>query len=83
MSWSSDGEYVDFWQIEESRTRALMRVPREGGNVERLWGTQAEIGKVVPSPDGRHIAYIIRENEAEVWVMENLVEALRDAETSR
>jgi hypothetical protein len=32
-----------------------------------------------PSPDGRRVAYFTQENEAEIWVLENIKEALARA----
>jgi dipeptidyl aminopeptidase/acylaminoacyl peptidase len=68
-AWSSDGRYL-FFQQRDDRGIAIMRVPSEGGEPERMWAW-------APSPDGRQVAFWIEEHDAEIWVMENLVDALR------
>jgi Tol biopolymer transport system component len=74
-AWSSDGRYLLYSQRDD-RGRAIMRVPREGGEPERMWETPQPIGAWAPSPDGGQVAFWITENEGEIWVMENLREAL-------
>jgi Tol biopolymer transport system component len=79
VAWSSDGRHLLFRYEDEDGT-AIMRVPREGGEARRLWGAPQNMGAWAPSPDGRQVAFWIGENEAEIWVMENLVEALKKTE---
>jgi Tol biopolymer transport system component len=78
VSWSSDGRYLFFRQRDDGGT-TIMRVPREGGEAERMWEAE-RMGAWAPSPDGRQVAFWVQENEAEIWVMENLVAALKEAE---
>jgi Tol biopolymer transport system component len=75
-AWSSDGRYLFFQQRDEGGT-FIMRVPSEGGEVERMWEAPQRMWAWAPSPDGRQVAFWIEENESEIWVMENLVDALR------
>ncbi|UCC49254.1 MAG: WD40 repeat domain-containing protein, partial [Gemmatimonadota bacterium] len=75
VAWTSDGEHVLYQRRNEDGT-ALFRVPRVGGETDRVWETEQTIFMLALSPDGRRVAYITRENEAEIWVMENLVAAL-------
>jgi Tol biopolymer transport system component len=76
-AWTSDGRYVLFLQRDENGT-AVIRVPAEGGEPERVFATQREFAGLSFSPDGQRAAYYRQENEAEIWVMENLVAALSD-----
>jgi Tol biopolymer transport system component len=75
VAWTSDGQSLLFFQRDE-KGRAVMRVPRKGGKAERLWETQERMLGLSPSPDGRRVAYFTQENEAEIWVMENIKEVL-------
>ena len=81
LSWTSDGRYLLFFLRDEKGRagRTLMRVPREGGKAERLWQTTERMPGLSPSPDGRRVAYFTQENEAEIWVLENIKEALARA----
>jgi Tol biopolymer transport system component len=78
LAWTSDGRYLLFVR-RDKKAAALMRVPRQGGKAERLWEIQERMPGLSPSPDGRHIAYFTQENEAEIWVLENIKEALARA----
>jgi Tol biopolymer transport system component len=76
VTWTSDGRYVLYVQRDEGGT-AIMRVA-PGGIPDRLWETAPRtLGMLSSSPDGRRAAYITQENEAEIWVMENLKEVLQ------
>jgi Tol biopolymer transport system component len=77
FNWSLDGQHIFFFQREEGGT-AIMRVPREGGDPERLWETDERILGFPLSPDHRKVGIIIQTNEAEIWVMENLVAVLKE-----
>jgi Tol biopolymer transport system component len=81
VGWTSDGRYLLLFQREEKGRagRTVMRVPREGGKAERLWESAERMFGLSPSPDGRRVAYITQENEAEIWVLENIKEALARA----
>lgn len=77
MAWTSDSRYVLFLQRDEDGT-AVVRVPATGGKPERVFATQQDLAGLSLSPDGQRAAYYTQENEAEIWVMENLVEALEE-----
>jgi Tol biopolymer transport system component len=77
-AWTSDGRHILLFRWDKN-TRALMRVSRQGGKAERLWETHERMLGLSPSPDGRHVAYFTQENEAEIWVLENIKEVLARA----
>lgn len=78
-AWTSDGRYVLFLQRDEGGT-SVIRVPWVGGEPERVFASQRELAGLSLSPDGQRAAYYTQENEAEIWVMENLVAALKDGQ---
>jgi Tol biopolymer transport system component len=78
LAWTSDGRYLLFVR-RDKKSATLMRVPRQGGKAERLWETQERMPGFSPSPDGRRVAYFTQENEAEIWILENIKEALARA----
>ncbi len=82
VKWTSDGSHILLHQRDEGGT-ALLRVSREGGDPERIWETQLKLSSIVPSPDGRKVTYMTQTNEAEIWVMENLVAALKEGGAGR
>jgi Tol biopolymer transport system component len=84
VKWTSDGLHIDLL-IRGGRRggAALLRVPREGGDPQRVWETDVRIGSFVPSPDGQWVTYYTQTNEAEIWVMENLRAALTEANPKR
>ena len=77
FNWSLDGRHILYLQREEGVT-ALMRVPREGGDPERLWETDVGILRFPLSPDHQNVGILALTMEAEIWVMENLVAVLRE-----
>ncbi len=77
VKWSPDGQHILFVKHSGmSREAELWRVPAEGGEAVRL-------GSEFPVPgnrnweihpvDGRQIVYWTRQQESEVWVMENFL----------
>jgi len=82
FNWTSDGRHILFVQRHEGVT-AVMRIPREGGDPERLWETDEPLGSLSLSPDHRKVGMMTHPREIEIWVMENLVEALRESEARR
>jgi Tol biopolymer transport system component len=79
VAWTSDGRYVLYLQRDEGGT-AVMRVAAGGGEPERVWETERRIMGLSLSPDRQRAAYYIQENEAEIWVMQNLKEVLQRRE---
>jgi hypothetical protein len=61
----------------------MVRVNRDDGAFERVQEIDGRLRGLSLSPDGGRMAYYIQTNEAEVWVMENLVAALREIEGGR
>jgi Tol biopolymer transport system component len=64
--WSADGGSL--LATSESPRSALLRVDL-GGRAYILW--DAEVGAVVPSPDGRHLALAGRTTDSNAWMIEN------------
>jgi Tol biopolymer transport system component len=77
--WSPDGSSI-LLAVRDAKSTTLFRVGRTGSDVERLQQPWSEPAVFTPSPDGHRIAFFVQENEAEIWVMENLVAALKEAE---
>ena len=67
-----DGRHIHFLQREEGVT-ALMRVPREGGDPERLWETDVGLLRFPLSPDHRTVGLLALTMEGEIWVVENFL----------
>ena len=65
FNWSLDGRHILYLQREEGVT-ALMRVPREGGDPERLWETDVGIRRFPLSPDHRKVGILALTSEAEI-----------------
>ena len=80
--WRPDGSTI-FFAVRGDNSTTFQRVNRGGGEVERLQEVRGRPAGFALSPDGRRIAYWIQENEAEIWVMENLVAALRESVAGR
>jgi Tol biopolymer transport system component len=79
LEWGPDGAYVYFTEDVENMT-ILRRVSVEGGEVEQVWVSQQPLHDLTINPQGQRVAYTIFENVVEIYVMENLVAALSDAE---
>jgi Tol biopolymer transport system component len=90
LQWAADGEALLYSEIlggEETgdwRTR-VSRISAAGGEPEALWtlGEGKWGGWFDLSPDGRQIALTTYTQEEQVWLMENLLEALEDAAWKR
>lgn len=80
--WRSDGIAI-FFAVRDETGTTIMRVNRDGGGLERLQEIQGRPAAFSPSPDGRRVAFFTQENEAEIWVMENLVAALKKSGDGR
>ena len=76
--WGAEGAAIVFAVRRENGT-TFMRVSRDGGGLQRLRETPGRGVAFSPSPDGRRVAFFTQENEAEIWVMEYLVAALRES----
>lgn len=82
FNWTSDGRSILFLQTLERRS-TLMRISRDGGEPELLWESDERFLGFPLSPDHRKVGITTQTNEAEIWVMENLVEALKGMEGGR
>jgi len=80
VQWAPDGSFLLFLQLLSDQGTALWRVPREGGDPERVWQTGERVLWFAPSPDATQVVYTTHEGAFEVWVMENLIEALQEQE---
>ena len=78
VAWTPDGQQVFFSRAGEG-TPELWRIPREGGQPQRLELGASWQGDVSLHPDGRHIAFTAGKTKSEVWVMENFLSELRAA----
>ena len=77
IDWTADGEHLVFWVTGSGNGATFLRVPRTGGMPRELWTTDEPIDLIAVHPHGGRIAYTIRENEMDIWVMENLGAVLR------
>jgi Tol biopolymer transport system component len=75
--WNPDGSRLFFGLRAEDGT-SLFGMDPEGGEAERLFDADERLAGLSLSPSGDRLAYWVQENEAEIWVMENLVAALRE-----
>ena len=80
VAWTPDGQYLLFGrdlppdpQHEMPRTE-LWRVPVAGGEAQRTGLViDGAIGELRIHPDGRRIAFTLRQETDELWVMENFL----------
>lgn len=79
FNWTLDGQHILFLLREEGGT-AVMSIPRSGGDPERLWETDRTLPGLSLSPDHRLVGLQDRAEESEIWVMENLVDALKSGD---
>jgi Tol biopolymer transport system component len=71
VAWTSDSQNVLFM-----RGNALWRIPAEGGEPRKLWTWEKRhlsFEGISVHPDGRNLAFDVREVRSEVWVMENFL----------
>jgi len=72
--WSPDGKYIYF--IERPEETNLWRVPPAGGEPEKVWSSENRVAIYNIHPDGKQVAFSIRERATEVRVIENLAAEL-------
>ena len=77
IDWTADGEHLVFWVTGSGNGATFFRVPRTGGRPQALWATPESINLLAPHPQSGRIAYTVRENDMDIWVMENLGAVLR------
>ena len=83
VDWGPDGRYVYFTETRAGENTVLNRVPIQGGEVARVWVSQQPIHEFTISPGGQQVAYTRGENNADIYVMENLKAFLRNKEDNR
>lgn len=80
-TWIAGGRYILFTRVtsgldEPVETYEIVRVPVEGGEIQRLGLEMIEFRHFSAHPDGQHIVFHSRGSKmrgAEVWVMENFL----------
>ena len=79
-TWIAGGKYILFYLIktvaEPSPTFELVRIPAEGGELQKLGLEMMEFRHFSAHPDGQHIVFHSRGSAIrwpEVWVMENFL----------
>jgi beta-lactamase regulating signal transducer with metallopeptidase domain/Tol biopolymer transport system component len=73
LGWTADSKYVLFVKgiANDSKARALWRVPVNGGPPEDLGLEMEDLRQATASPDGSKIAFTAGGVKKEIWVMEN------------
>lgn len=76
MSWSSDGRYIVFADLDAGANRySLWRVPVAGGEPDRMelpFGNPPGLRFLTSHPDGNRIGFVSGESRGEIWVVEKL-----------
>ncbi|NQT97907.1 MAG: PD40 domain-containing protein [Candidatus Marinimicrobia bacterium] len=73
-AWSPDGKYIFFSDGSEGTN--LWRIPADGGIPEKVWHLKNRIEFTSIHPDGKQMAFSIRERTSEIRVIEGLVREL-------
>jgi Tol biopolymer transport system component len=81
LGWAADGHAFLVAGMDDSGM-SVFRVQRGPGEPQPqlLWRTPLQLRGLSISPDRAQVAYFTQENEAEIWVMENLAAALKEKE---
>ncbi len=74
--WSPDGKYVYFTEILEGIKTNLWRIPATGGIPEKTWSSDNRVDLFDFAPDGKQVAFSLRERVSELRVIDNLAEEL-------
>jgi Tol biopolymer transport system component len=79
LAWSADGRLVYFVRTKEGVDSELWRVPAAGGAAEYTGLAAPDLRQLNLSPDGSLLTYTEgrREAYAELWVLRNLLPALK------
>ena len=73
-AWSPDGKSIFFSDGSEGTN--LWRIPADGGIPEKVWHSKNRIEFTSIHPDGKQMAFSIRERTSEIRVIENLLQEL-------
>lgn len=81
FTWTPDGKYILYTMKSPKKENGkcdLYRISVQGGKPEKLeMEMSGFINNLSVHPDGRHIAFSVTEqSNAEIWVMQNLVQEL-------
>jgi Tol biopolymer transport system component len=79
--WIAGGRYILFYQLNSDlpgadTTCEMIRIPVEGGEIQRLGLEMKEFRHLSVHPDGRHVVFHStgsKQQWPEVWVMENFL----------
>jgi Tol biopolymer transport system component len=74
LAWTRDGRSILFIKGDESQ---IMRIPAEGGQPESTGISAPFLRAFDLSPNGSRIAYGVESPLAEVWVLDNVLAALK------
>jgi Tol biopolymer transport system component len=81
VDWGPEGRYLYFDWYEADDTRAMKRIPIEGGEPEVVWSPA--FGRFSLSPTGDRMAFTRFVQESDVYLMENLRAVLQDLDRNR
>jgi Tol biopolymer transport system component len=74
ITWTPDGHYLIFGRTSESGEKIdLWRISVEGGDPEKLGSLMSGVHELSVHPDGKRIAFSVRQGKEELWVMENFL----------
>jgi Tol biopolymer transport system component len=80
LAWSADGRHVYFVRTKKGEDSQLWRVPAAGGAAEYAGISAKGLRGIDVSADGSRLAFTAGERgNAELWVLENLIPALKAA----
>jgi len=72
--WSPDGQYIYFTEIAEGTK--LWRVSAQGGIPQKIWQSKNRAELFSIHPEGKQMAFAIRERTTEIRAIENLKQEL-------
>jgi Tol biopolymer transport system component len=80
LAWSADGRHVYFVRTKKGEDSQLWRVPAAGGAAEYAGISAKGLRGIDVSADGSRVAFTAGERgNPELWVLENLIPALKAA----
>ncbi|MEK7403730.1 MAG: hypothetical protein AAB225_01350, partial [Acidobacteriota bacterium] len=81
IAWEPDGKHLVYLRHtgKAEDVRELMRISTEGGAPVRVGFEMEGLWKPEISPDGRWISFQAGRNRSEMWAMDGLLEAVRNA----
>jgi Tol biopolymer transport system component len=73
LQWARDGRHLIFTVIEGER-ESLWRIPVSGGGPQEMGISARAMGKVVVSPDGRHIAFVAVQGGSRIMALDHFLQ---------